>query len=145
MPLSSVPDVSTGAGVIGSGHLSALGTILPAQRVKLGFSASGPVRVVEVEVGTQVKAGDVLAELDTAELELAVQEAEDELALNRALLEQARASAREQDLTIARAAYERALAQYEQLLAGARPEEMANGPGRLPGRPSSLPGGGVGR
>jgi HlyD family secretion protein len=122
-PPSSVPDVSTG--VIQSGHLGALGTILPARRVKLGFSASGPVRLVEVEVGTQVKAGDVLAELDTAELELAVQEAEDELALNRALLEQARAGAREQELTIARAAYERALAQHEQLLAGARPEEMA--------------------
>lgn len=124
-PPSSVPDVSTGAGVIESERMTALGTILPVQRVKLGFSASGPVRVVEVEVGTQVKAGDVLAELDTAELEMAVQEAEDELALNQALLGQARAGAREQDLTIARAAYERALAQHEQLLAGARPEEMA--------------------
>lgn len=124
-PSSSAPSIAVGPGMMETGRMTALGTILPAQRVKLGFSASGPVRVVKVEVGTQVKAGDVLAELDTAELKLAVQEAEDELALNRALLEQARAGAREQDLTIARAAYERALAQHEQLLAGARPEEMA--------------------
>jgi HlyD family secretion protein len=124
-PASSAASLATGPGVLETGHLTALGTLIPAQRVKLGFSASGPVRVVKVQVGMEVKAGDVLAELDTTDLEMAVQEAEDELALNQALLGQAKAGAREQELTIARAEYQRALAQHEQLLVGARPEEIA--------------------
>lgn len=73
----STSSLVSGLDVVETGRLTALGTILPAQRVKLGFGASGPVRVVQVQVGTQVKAGDVLAELNTTDLELAVQEAED--------------------------------------------------------------------
>jgi HlyD family secretion protein len=76
-------------------------------------------------VGTTIEAGDLLAELDTTDLELAVQEAEDGLALNQALLDQASAGAREQELAIAQAEYQRALAQHEKLLVGARPEELA--------------------
>jgi HlyD family secretion protein len=124
-PSSSAPSIAVGPGMMETGRMTALGTILPAQRVKLGFSASGPVRVVKVQVGTQVKAGDVLAELNTADLEMDVREAEDGLALYQALLDQARAGARGQELVIARAEHERALAQHKQLLAGARPEEMA--------------------
>lgn len=108
-----------------SGGVTALGTILPARRVTVGFQASGPVRAVHVQVGTEVQTGELLAELDTADLVFVVREAEDELALSRALLEQARAGAREQELAIARAGYERALAQHEQMLAGARPEQIA--------------------
>lgn len=124
-PASSALDVSTGPGVIESGRLRALGTILPAQRIALGFSASGPLRMVNVQVGAEVKEGNLLAELDTTDLKLDVQEAEDELALYLALLEQAMVGAREGELTIAQAKYERALAQHEQLLAGARPQEIA--------------------
>jgi HlyD family secretion protein len=102
-----------------------LGTIWPAQRIELGFATGGLVRSVDVQVGIEVKAGDVLDELKTADLELAVQEAEDGLALNLALLEQARAGAREQELVIAQAQYHRAQAQHEELLASARPEEVA--------------------
>jgi HlyD family secretion protein len=123
-PAPSALSLSSGPGVIETGRLTALGTILPAQRVELGFIVSGQVRVVKVQVGTQVKSGDVLAELDITDLELAVQEAQDGLALNRALLDQARAGAREQELAIARAEYQRALAQHEQLLAGSRLEEL---------------------
>jgi multidrug efflux pump subunit AcrA (membrane-fusion protein) len=124
-PASSAPGLAADPGVIETGRLTALGTILPAQRVKLGFSASGPVRVVRVQAGTQVKARDVLAELDTADLEMDIREAEDELALNQALLAQAKAGAREGELAIAQAEYDRTLAQHEDLLAGARPEEIA--------------------
>jgi HlyD family secretion protein len=107
------------------GRISALGTVLPAQQIKLGFSVSGVVREVKVQVGEEVKAGDLLAALDTTDLELAVQAAEDGLALNQALLDQAKAGAREQELAIAEAEYQHALAQHDKLLAGARPEEIA--------------------
>ena len=125
-PTPALPTgVSTQPGTIKAGHLTALGTVLPAQQLKLSFSVGGGVRGVKVQVGTEVKAGDLLAELDTADLGMAVQEAEDGLALNQALLDQASAGTREQELTIAEAEYQRALAQHEQLLAGARPEELA--------------------
>lgn len=124
-PPPSAPGVASGPGIIKTGSLTALGTILPAQKVKLSFSTGGPVRVVKVQVGMQVKAGEALAELDTTDLGMDVQEAEDSLALYQALLDQARAGARAQELLIARAEYERTLAQHEHLLDGARPEEIA--------------------
>jgi len=125
-PTPALPaSVSTQQYTIEAEHIIALGTLLPAQQLKLSFSVGGPVRGVKVQVGTEVRAGDLLAELDTADLGLTVQEAEDGLALNQALLDQASAGAREQELTIAEAEYQRALAQHERLLAGARPEELA--------------------
>ncbi|MDX2137102.1 MAG: efflux RND transporter periplasmic adaptor subunit [Chloroflexota bacterium] len=45
------------------------GTIAAAQTVQLSFGVSGFVSEVLVEVGTEVNAGDVLARLDTTELE----------------------------------------------------------------------------
>jgi HlyD family secretion protein len=125
-PTPALPaSVSTQQYTIEAEHITALGTLLPAQQLKLSFSVGGPVRGVKVQVGTAIKAGDLLAELDTTDLELAVQEAEDGLALNQALLDQASAGAREQELAIVQAEYQRALAQHEKLLVGARPEELA--------------------
>jgi HlyD family secretion protein len=125
-PTPTAPtSVSTQPDTTKAGRVTALGTVLPAQQIKLSFSVGGPVRGVKVQVGTAVKAGDLLAELDTIDLELAVQEAEDGLALNQALLDQAKAGAREQELAIAEAEYRRTLAQHEQLRAGARAEELA--------------------
>lgn len=106
-------------------HLTALGTIQPAQKVQLSFLTSGLLRVIEIQLGEQVRAGELLAELDTTDLDLAVREAEEGVALQQASLAQARAGARPQELAIARAEYERALAQHEGVLAAARPEEIA--------------------
>lgn len=108
-----------------TGRISAIGTLRPVQRARLAFGVGGLVRVVTVQMGMEVRKGDLLAELDAIELELAVQETEDALAVNQALLEQARAGPREQELAIARAEHQRAQAEHELLLAGARPEEIA--------------------
>jgi HlyD family secretion protein len=52
------------------------GSAAPQAEVALTFGASGTVRQVNVQVGDQVKQGDVLAELDTTDLELALAQAE---------------------------------------------------------------------
>lgn len=52
------------------------GSTSPETSLALSFGASGVVSKVNVKVGDQVQAGDVLAELDTADLELAVAQAE---------------------------------------------------------------------
>lgn len=118
-------DVPQSPSITEAGRLVALGTILPAQTVQLRFLTSGQVRAVLGQVGMEVKAGDLLAELDTTDLDLAVQAAADELALQEAQLEQALAGARVQEVAMAAEAYQQALAQHEGLLAGAPPQRLA--------------------
>jgi len=123
-PAASTPDLAASSAAE-MGHLSVLGTVLPAQRLRLGFGTAGPVKGMYVQIGMEVRKGDLLAELDVADLELGVREAEEALVLHQAALDQATAGAREQEVAVAEAEYRRALAQHEDLLDGARPEEVA--------------------
>jgi len=54
------------------------GSVIPKSKITLAFGTSGEVTKVNVQVGDQVKKGDVLAELDTTDLELAIAQAEQE-------------------------------------------------------------------
>ncbi|MDX1993586.1 MAG: efflux RND transporter periplasmic adaptor subunit [bacterium] len=49
------------------------GSIAPAQSVTLGFGTSGVVSAVNVDVGDVVAAGDVLAQLETSQIEYQIQ------------------------------------------------------------------------
>jgi multidrug efflux pump subunit AcrA (membrane-fusion protein) len=75
------------------------GRIVPVEHAEIHFLNGGLVEAVLIEEGDTVADGEPLARLDTAELELAVEQA-------RALLDQSTAA-------------------YEQLAAGATPEEIA--------------------
>lgn len=79
--------VSVPSGTTETKHITALGTIRPAQTLQLSFGASGPVQTVPVRLGTEVKEGDLLATLDTATLELELQSAQQEVALRQAALD----------------------------------------------------------
>lgn len=68
--------------------VNATGTIEPEALVTLTFGASGTVQDVNVTRGQRVAAGDVLATLDTAELQLTVKQAEDALRIQELNLEQ---------------------------------------------------------
>jgi macrolide-specific efflux system membrane fusion protein len=56
--------------------VSASGTVEAADAEQLGFTAAGTVTAVNVAAGDEVAAGDVLATMDSPELEAAVTEAE---------------------------------------------------------------------
>jgi RND family efflux transporter MFP subunit len=56
--------------------VSASATIVPLKKAELSFANVGRVKVVDVKVGDQVAAGQVLVELDTTLLEAKVKEAE---------------------------------------------------------------------
>ena len=56
--------------------VSAEGTIAAAQTDDLSFTSAGTVTAVNVKAGQEVKAGDVLATIDSAELAAAVADAE---------------------------------------------------------------------
>jgi HlyD family secretion protein len=69
--------------------VNATGTIEPEASVSLSFGVPGTIQEVGAVRGRMVAEGDVLASLDTAELALAVQQAEDALHIQELTLEQA--------------------------------------------------------
>src|SRR5664280_3845529 len=56
--------------------VSTSGTIAPAQRADLSFAVSGTVTSLPVAAGDQVKAGAILATIDSASLQSAVTSAQ---------------------------------------------------------------------
>jgi HlyD family secretion protein len=72
---------------VGTDGITALGTVRPAQTLQLSFTAGGPISGLAVRLGTEVKAGEVLAELDTASLQLELQSAREEVAARQAALD----------------------------------------------------------
>lgn len=71
------PSASTGSpAASAAGGASASGEAVPAHTVELSFPLTGTIKTVDIEVGDQVKAGDVLMTLDTVVLEARVAEAQ---------------------------------------------------------------------
>ena len=105
--------------------VSGSGNLQPHTLVNLAFTQSGVVRKVYVGVGDAVKAGQVLAELDTRDLELQLQNARINREIARIRLAQAQATARARpaDLAAAQAALANAQASLEALKAGPDPRD----------------------
>lgn len=111
--------------------VNATGTILPKEQTTLSFKGAGQVAEVLVKEGQTVHAGDLLARLETTNLEFAVAQAE--LSVRQAELSLASAQAQllrvmrdpaGYDLAAAQAAVESARASYQRLLAGPTEEEI---------------------
>jgi RND family efflux transporter MFP subunit len=84
--------------------VSGSGTLSPASEVALGFETGGYLADVYVAVGDRVQEGDVLARLETDDLELAVAEAEMDLRSALLDLDDVLEETSEADLADARAA-----------------------------------------
>jgi HlyD family secretion protein len=100
------------------------GTILPEKQTALSFKSPGRVAKVLVEEGQTVRAGDVLAQLDTTDLEYAVAQAELSLASAQAQLLRVQRDPAQYDLTAAEASVQSAKAAYNKMLAGPTAEEV---------------------
>ena len=83
--------------------ISASGSVSPVAQVSLNFSVPGTVSQVGVVEGQRVRAGDDLARIDSAELELAAHQAEQALIMQRIAYSQT-LSPRQDDVDAARAA-----------------------------------------
>ncbi len=110
--------------------VTATGSVQPAASLNLVFRGSGPVADVFVAEGDRVEAGQVLARLDSTELELARQQALVGLRLAEARLAQARRPADPAEVAAAEAAVESARANlaaaqaaYQNLLQGPTPAQ----------------------
>jgi HlyD family secretion protein len=104
--------------------VSATGSIAPKAEVTLTFESAGKVEEIFVEKGQTVKAGDPLAKLETASLELQVAQGRATLALNEAKLQQAMKEASAEDIAAAEAELAGATANYEKVQAGPTEEEL---------------------
>ena len=101
--------------------VSASGKIDPAGKVNLNFGAPGTVQEALVGEGETVKQGDIIAQLDTDNLELAVKQAEQALATQKLVYTQA-ISPTASDVAAAEAAIASASAGLKQL---STPDEIA--------------------
>ncbi len=118
-----------------SATVSATGAVLPEREVNLAFTSAGTITAVKVQVGQAVKAGDVLASLDTTDLELAAKQAEVSVRQAQAQLQQLQEGANATDVAAAEAALSSAQqavknAQQTQKSAQANYQQTLKGPDR---------------
>jgi HlyD family secretion protein len=104
--------------------VDATGSVAPETRLGLSFKSAGRVAEIMVEEGDQVKGGETLAKLETADLEQALIQAQASLAISEAQLAQTEEGASAEDLASARAALESALADYEEVKVGPSQEDI---------------------
>lgn len=119
--------------------VSATGSIEPEAQVLLSFRSAGRVSQVLVTVGQTVSEGQLLGQLDTSDLELALEQADVSVQISQAQLKKLETPPSENDLAAAQAAVAvaqasvasaeaglaSAQANYNQLLAGPTAEELA--------------------
>ena len=117
----------------------ATGYIQPASEIKLSFQQAGTVQKVAVDVAQTVADGEVIAQLDTADLELSLSQAQAnaaqaQLALSTAQQQVIVATAnysrtvegsRQADINAAQAAYTAAQKSYDKVKTGSLPEDYA--------------------
>lgn len=88
--------------------ISVTGKVLPARWAELGFGAAGRVAEILVSEGQLVEAGQVLARLDTGELDAAILQAQAALQVAQAELARVQAGARPEEIRAAEAALQAA-------------------------------------
>jgi HlyD family secretion protein len=104
--------------------VDATGSVAPETRLELSFRSAGRVAEIMVEEGDQVKGGEILAKLETDDLEQALVQAQASLAISEAQLAQTEDGASAEDLASAQAALESALADYEEVKVGPSQEDI---------------------
>jgi HlyD family secretion protein len=104
--------------------VDATGTVEPAADVALSFRTGGILEAVMVEEGDEVQEGDVLAQLEMAELGLAVTQAELGLTNAQANLAKIQDGVEAEDIAAARANLESAEAALARLRSGATEDEI---------------------
>lgn len=90
--------------------ITAKGEVVPQTYTRVAFNIGGTVSQIPVQEGQEIKKGNTLALLDTSDLQLQVQTAEEALALAQATLAQVKTPASAEEVAAAEAAYSSAQA-----------------------------------
>ncbi len=104
---------------------TASGNVKAQHTAALSLGQAGTVAKVNVKVGDQVKAGDVLVQLDDAELARAVASAEQSLIIQEANLAELQGASTAAELASAQAALDSARANLDKVKAGASASDLA--------------------
>ena len=96
--------------------VSATGQVIPAKKIDLQFEIQGKIKDIKAMVGEKVETGDVLAVLDTSELNTQVLEAEAARDVAKAKLDQVLVGVSEEEIKV----YETAVENAEIALSNAR-------------------------
>ncbi len=99
--------------------VSATGSVVPARQAKLSFPLSGKLTELRVNIGDTVKAGEELAKVDAAPLQIKMQAAGSVLNTAKIKLQQLKDGATAEDIAAAKAAYNAAVAKFKDVAAGA--------------------------
>lgn len=99
VPLTGGAQQNLASSDLAVNQLALPGRVVPRSSVNLSFPIAGAVKTVSVALGSQVKTGDVLAELDTRELEREVRRAESALQVALASLQRRQMGASPADLS----------------------------------------------
>ncbi|MBW4597437.1 MAG: efflux RND transporter periplasmic adaptor subunit [Brasilonema angustatum HA4187-MV1] len=106
-------------------RISASGIVQPVQSVNISPKNSGTLVQLYVEQGDKVNQGQIIAKMDSADIQARIAEARANLAQNQAQLNQVVAGNRPQEIAQAKARLAQAEAQLAQARAGNRPQEIA--------------------
>ena len=113
---SPTPTASTVAATlrVSANTVRAAGNLVASSQVTLAFQAAGRVKEIKVKEGDRVKAGTVLASLDTSSLDALVIQAQAALDSSNATLAKVKAGPTADDVVVARTAMDRAKAAADQ-------------------------------
>jgi HlyD family secretion protein len=95
--------------------VEATGNLAPAAETQVTFSTPGELTEILVSTGDQVREGDILARLDTTDLELQVDQAQAGVDVAQANLDKILTGPREEDITVAQSSLNQASANVEEL------------------------------
>lgn len=101
------------------------GNVQARSQVNVVPKITGRVERLYVDIGDEVRQGEVIAELDRAALDAQVQQAEAAVSVGQARLSQVQAGSKAEDIEAAAAAVRSAEARLDQARSGARVEEIA--------------------
>src|SRR3954468_10623172 len=101
------------------------GNVQSRSQVNVVPKITGRVERLYVDIGDEVRQGEVIADLDRATLDAQVQQAEAAVSVAQARLQQVQAGSKAEDVEAAEAAVRAAQARADQAKAGARVEQIA--------------------
>ncbi|WP_413160971.1 efflux RND transporter periplasmic adaptor subunit [Capilliphycus salinus ALCB114379] len=106
-------------------RITASGVVQPVRRVNLSPKTQGRLSQLFVEQGDRVEAGQIVARMESGDIEAQLLQAEAGLARVKANLSKLQTGSRPEEIAAAIARLNRAQATLDELRAGTRPEEIA--------------------
>ncbi len=111
--------------------VSATGSVQPEKEARLTFQSAGTITSVAVTAGDRVSGGQMLAELDTTDLDLAIRQAQISLRTAQAQLQQLQDGPSASDVAAAQAVLSSAQVAYQQLLKGVDADQLTAEAGQV--------------